>query len=149
MVWPASQQTLSNGLRRVNNVALQAKRMAQEVHDDSLAGDIVRSRLVGLMDTLSQAVFSWNQVKALPGIVAYTQEQYDNSMDVITEFTAMVDLATDLRQWIFDNFPMDSGSGALLSHTLSVTGQLSPLTFTTVQLAEFRTKAQSFIASIG
>jgi len=148
MTWPANKQTLVQAFTAANRAAIRAKSNTQTISNASAAGSINRDRLIDLQNQLNEAIVLWTQVKALSGIVAYAQDQFDDpALDVAAEFTAMVDAAVDLRDWIFNNFP--TNSGAALIKSLNISGTLTTLEFTTAQLSGFRTEADTFIATIG
>lgn len=150
MAWPASTQTLEKALANVNTQALAVKARLQQLVTDSAAGAVDRWRLVDVMRLLSQAIAMWNAASALPGMAAYAQAQVGNSqLDVATEFQSMVNAAQSLLNWIAANFPKDATSGAALVASLNADGTMTQLTFTTAQLATFRTNANAVIATIG
>lgn len=149
MAWPASTQSLDNAFTVSNNTANQLKSQTQSVRNNSVSNDTLRSNLISLQRNLDRGVDRWAIAKALPGIVDYVRDQFnDPTMDVATEFNAMVNAATDLRDWIHANMPTGAG-GAVLERSVNVDGTYTDLVFTSAQLADFRTEADTFIAAIG
>ena len=150
MAYPASTQTLHDTLGRVNRTALTTQRQVQQLRNDSAAGDTIRQRYIDLQRTLDQAIKEWNKAASVPGIEAYARDQLQNqTLDLATEFSAMVTAATNLRDWINTNFPRDATTGAVLLKTVDTAGTETPLVFTTAQTAGFRTQADAFIATVG
>jgi hypothetical protein len=78
----------------------------------------------------------------------YARDQFNNpALDIAAEFSAMQAAADSLRGWIDANFPRHA-SGALLMETCAADGTRSNMTFTSAELAAFRTQADAFIATI-
>ena len=148
MAYPASQEALASLFNRANAVALRIQDRAQLLVAKSLAGLTQRRELTDYQLDLDRAITLFNIAKATPGMPQYAKDQFDDqNLDIALEFTSMVTEATSLRDWIFNNFPKDVG-GAALIETLTINGVLTPLTFNTAQLQEFRDKAALLIASI-
>lgn len=149
MAWPASQQTLSDALMRGNRTALTIKNDVMSIRNASVSSDITRRTFVTLQRQLTSAIDIFNEIKNVPGILAFAREQYDDpTLDVGTEFNAMVSAAENLRDWIFANFPTDSGSGAILAETVDSLGNITQLVFTSAQLDAFRIQADIFLGTI-
>jgi hypothetical protein len=148
MPFPASQQTLKAGLDSAIATAASLQQFVSNARNASAAGNVGRFSILNLSRQLGDGVTSWNAIAALPGIVAYGQAQYGSALDIAGEFTAMVNAAAALRDWIIANFPKDVGSGAVLVYTVNASGQLTELQFTSAQLAPFRTQADTFLATI-
>ncbi|OGT57385.1 MAG: hypothetical protein A3E01_07090 [Gammaproteobacteria bacterium RIFCSPHIGHO2_12_FULL_63_22] len=150
MSYPASTPSLQSELGTADAQALKIKTMTIALRNASAAGPIGRQQVIEFVGTLSRAISAWNSTASRPGIGAYAQAQKGNgSLDVAAEFTAMVTEATSLRDWIGANFPKDVATGALLIYTVDASGTFTELTFTTAQLAQFRTRADALIATIG
>lgn len=120
------------------------------VSDASLLGPTPRLTILGVQQLLGNAMVIWGQSVVTPGLDQYAKDQLDNdTYDIVAEITAVVDAATVLRDWINTNFPRDGGSNAVLLQTADVNGITTNLTFSTAQLAGFRTEAAAFLATIG
>lgn len=149
MAWPASAQNLNNGLAMVNATANKLRGRVQTLSAASAVGATSRQQYLDLQRSLDEAISTWVAVAALPGIVAYAREQFDNpAMDVAAEFAAMRNAAITLRDWINTNFPRDATTQAVLVYTYSSSGVPTELTFTTGQTAVFRTQASAFTTTI-
>jgi hypothetical protein len=150
MAWPASVTTIRSAFDNVNAAANRCKALVQTARNQSAAGPINRSNVVSIIKELDRAIGIWNAAVAIPGMSAYARDQFANqAIDVAAEFTAMTAAAATLRDWIFANFPKDAVSGAALLSSIDAAGNETPLTFTTAQLATFRTNADTFTATIG
>jgi hypothetical protein len=150
MAWPASQQTLDDALTQTSSTANKIKSLTQTIITDSLAGDVPRRTFVDLQRRLQAAITAWNNAAAVPGIVQYARDQYDNqTIDIAAEFIAMRSAAESLRDWIFNNIPTDPTDGAVRLETISQFGVFTPIMVTTAQSAGFRTEANAFVATIG
>ncbi len=146
MAFPASEIRLSQGLDRACNHALHVRAKVSSLRAQS--GDVKRSVLIDIMRDLTQALVAWQQVAALPGIVAYAKAQWDDpELDIAAEFTAMVNAATALRDNIFSTFPKQGG--IWLVHSYDEAGVPTDAVFTPAQLSTFNGLADTLIAAIG
>ena len=151
MAYPASQlHPKFQDLLWSNDAARAVKTRLITVRDESLAGDVQRDTLRAVQRLLHMASERWNGIgERLPGVGQFAQDVInDPTLDVVAEFTALRTAAIDLRDWIHANFPTDSTSGVDLSYTSGSDGTLTPLVFTTAQLATFRDKADVIIGMI-
>lgn len=149
MAWPASTDRLERVLEGVDEKANQVKAHLQAIVSASEAGAIPRHRIINTMAMLTQAVAVFQAAASVPGLVQYAKDQKaDQALDVAAEFTAMVRACTALRDWILTNFPKDAGSGAWLAQSFDSAGVATELTFSTAALAQFRSNANSVIATI-
>jgi len=150
MSWPASTQYLIDALTKTNETALRLKTVSTNLKVQSLAGPVNRVDILNYLRKVSEAIERWNTAKNVNGIVTYVQDQFaDPSLNVSEEFNGMINAAMDVKDWIETNFPTDDTTGAVLTHSLDINGNLITLTFTTAQLGGFRTECDKLIASIG
>lgn len=150
MAFPASQQTLADALAAVSRTATSIRQRTVVVRNASAAGPIARQLVVDLQRALADAVAAWDAQASRPGLAAYAQQQFnDPTLDVAAEFGAMRAAAVKLRDWIHANFPRDAATGAVLVRTYDVNGVPTELTFPSAVLAEFRTRCDTFLATIG
>lgn len=150
MAFPTTTQTLSSALQDAFLTAIRIKAEVQRRRDLSAAGNTARVDYIALQANIDRAITLWNTSAATPGIGQYAKDQYnDPALDIAAEFTAMVNAAVALRQWVFDNIPKDAGTGALLIYTSDISGRLVPMTVTPAQTAGFRTACDAFLATIG
>lgn len=149
MAFPASQQTLAEALSIASAIATKAKGQVQALRNASAAGLTGRHAYLSLQARLSEAIVRWAELAATPGLGPYAQAQYGNaSLDIAAEFTAMRNAAIVLRDWVHNNFPKDSGTGAALVYSYTQDGTPTELTFTSAQTAGFRTQADAFISTV-
>lgn len=149
MSYPASIETLRRAFDGANGFSLTAKNKAQGLRTRSVSGPVERRLFLDLQQTLAQAITWWDRAKALPGMQAYARDQFQNqTLDVAAEFVAMTVAAASLRDWIFAVFPTDAASGAVLEKAVDINGTVTDLTFTSLQLAAFRTEADAFLATV-
>jgi len=148
MSYPASIQTTHDAFASINNTAIRIKQRVIAVRNASAAGPIPRQEVLNLQLDLDRASDVFTAPKPA-GLVQYTKDQFnDQTLDVVAEFTTMNNAAIQLRDWIFNNFPRDAGSGAVLAATVDQDGNRVELTFSTAQLATFRTHCDTFVATI-
>lgn len=152
MAFPASAPLLSDELAKALNEARRIRNLSTAIKAASLAGPVARFELVAYMAQLNRAVGIWNAARSTPNIADYAQQQLGNgALDVAAEFTAMLNATTALRDWVFNNFPKDSGaggSGAWLVYSYDSAGVQTSLTFATAELAQFRTNVDALLATI-
>jgi hypothetical protein len=149
MSFPASTELLATALGDAASLANGLKSTAQSLIASSAVGPTQRVVYLRFMGALARAIARWQTIAAMPGIGAYAQAQFGSgSLDVAAEFSAMRNAAIALRDWISANFPKDAGSGAQIAQVWNPDGSVTNLTFTSAQLAQFRTEAASFVATI-
>lgn len=149
MAWPASTTNLQNAFAITNKYALNLKSEAQRLSSDSSAGPVERYRLIDFQKNLDAAITAWAAASALSGITAFVRNEIGNpTLDVTVEFTTMRNAAIALRDWINTNFPRDATTQAVLEFTVAASGVRTALTFTSAQLATFRTHCSTFVATI-
>ena len=150
MAYPASTRTLQSVLDEINATALRVKANLTTVRNASAAGPIARQQILDVQRDLARGIERLTTLSATPGLAAYAQAQFNNpSLDIAAEFTTMLAAMNSLRDWVFQNFPKDAVSGAWLVVTYDANGVVTQLTFTTAQLAEWRTRVDAVLATIG
>ena len=148
MAFPASQQTLEDALAKVRQVALRIQSQAQNLRTRTVSESVAREDFVVLQRQLDDAIEVWDAATAVPGLLQYARDQYnDQTLDISTEYTAMRAAAIDLRDWIFNNIPTSAG-GAVELKTNTTAGDLVDILVTPAQAAGFRTEADAFTATI-
>lgn len=149
MAFPGTNSTLATTWSDACAQAAGLKSLATVISTNSAAGPIPRQTIIDFLRALATGIVRWQSAAETPGIVAYAREQVDNpALDIVAEFNAMVNAAIALRDWIVANFPKDAASGAWLVATFGSDGRPTSLTFTTAQLAQFRTNVGTFTATI-
>ncbi len=101
------------------------------------------------MRHITNAITSLEDTRVVTGLEAYVRTAHnDPTLDVDGVLATTVTELTALRQWVFDNFPKHSGSGAWLVSTFDISGQETRLELTPAQTAAFRTEVDDFLASL-
>jgi len=69
---------------------------------------------------------------------------------VVAEINSVIAAATSFRDWINTNMVRNTASqtSAVLLQSADINGVTTQLTFTSLQLADFRTEATAFLATI-
>lgn len=149
MAFPATQQILLEGFQQARSIASRVKTRVTRVRDLSAAGPINRFEVIKLVSLLSDSNTTLSSIASISGIGQFAQDQLDdNSIDIAAEFSTMNSAIIALRDWIVNNYPTDSGSGAWLVESYNNSGNSVPLTFTTAELVTFRTHCDTLIATI-
>ena len=139
--------TQAEGLIGAKNQARWVKGEAQNAVA-LLGGSVTSNQVFQMIDNLRSWVAYFNQVAAIPGIAAYAQAQYDNTgLDIVAEFTTMVNNIQACVDWVVANFPSDAG-GFIEAYKLNADGSRTPATFTSAQTAGLTTALNNLIASI-
>lgn len=137
MAYPASTKTLHELLTLADGEAIRMKSTVQQYRNASAAGPVQREAILKLVGWLDRAIGVWDAAVARGAdIVSYAQSQKGVTFNLGAEFTAMRAAAVDLRDWLAA-LNADTGS---YSELVNVSSD---------RLAEFRTKADAFIATVG
>ena len=144
----SSTASLEDALKQVTSYAGAIKQRTQGMLNNSNAGPVDGAAIINYLRDLIVAKQRMNDRASTPGLAAYAQTQYnDPTLNITTEYTAMVNALTATINWIRTNFPKE-GSGYLLYEQIDVDGVVSYRQFTTVQLATFRTQLSALLATI-
>lgn len=145
MAYPTD--TLDRVLDRLDERVARVKINASAVRTESLAGPVGSTRILGLYTLLRSDHTEITALSQTPGLATYVQQQKNNpTMDVVAEFTTMLNTLTTVVNWIAANFPKDA-NGFLLAQTLGADRPVDR-TFTTAELAGLRTQLDALIATI-
>lgn len=147
MAFPASQQTLADGLASIGREALNIKRYAQQVVAFSAVNVSSANAVLEVMGRLKSTIEAWDAAAAVPGIVDYAREQYDDpNLDIVSEYQAMRSAAVTARDFIIGAFP--KSNGFILKDTLTADGGITVRQFSSADLAPLRTHLNALIATI-
>jgi hypothetical protein len=151
MAFPSTAGTAPEALSvawvRAMSIAGAIKTDTQAIRAQSLAGDVGASRILNHLTFLADQKVALQAIAALPGIGAYAQAQLnDNTLNVATEFNAMISAMDAVRDWVIANFP--ASGGYIQAQQLQANGRTSDRQFTTVMLANYRTQLDALIATI-
>lgn len=145
MAYPTGM--LSFVLEDIDRTIASIKLTCQQVRAESLAGAVPSSRILDLFINLQGAKLQLNAAAAVPGLAQFARDQKNNpSLDVVAEFTNVVNTLTSVVDWINTNFPKDAG-GFLLAKSFSGT-LIVDRTFSTATLVNLRATLDSLIATI-
>lgn len=153
MPFPASNGssfplTLSDAWLAARNSAATIKQQATSVSSQIAAGSVSAQTIINLCSLFSNINVQLTQCAAVPGLVAYAQQQVNNpTLDVAAAFTAMQNALVACGSWIITNFPKDAGNN-LLAVQFGVQGQLQWNLFTQAQLAPLATLLTTLSATI-
>lgn len=146
MAYPTGM--LSFVLDGINSRAIKLKSYCQQLRTASAAGPVQSGQIISVYQSLRQDRAALVTASSTPGLAQYAKDQKNNQgLDIVAEFNAMISAIDTATAWIDANFPKDPGTGSLLERTLSSEGPVER-TFTTAQLAGFRTQLDSVIATI-
>jgi len=149
MAFPSgkAKRSLSKAFAMAVVTAARLKEKAEGIHATSLAGDIQRKEIMVFPTDIADALDLWASVRTLPGIGQYAKDQLDDqTLNLGTEFTAMVAACEGVRDWITANFP--NQGGFLLERSFDANGRMVLGTLSTAQTAGLRTQLDALIAAI-
>lgn len=150
MPFPSSTGTKGNtdakAFDGVQSVASLVKADSIALRGQSAAGPVgasaIRNYLTRLADNRVQLV----AYTAVPGIDAYALARTGDSA-IIAEYTTMLAAMDACLAWVITNYPKD-GSAYLLDTKFNAQGRTVDRTFSTAELATFRTQLDALIATI-
>lgn len=152
MAFPSSQgskpETLAQALDRITQAAGLVKQQAQQIRAASLSGPVGANNVITYVGDLADYRDLISRLASTPGLAAYAQAQYnDGTLDIVAAFNTMMTAIDATRSWVNTNFPKD-GAGNLLEKKFDANVRVQLNTFTTAQLAGFRTQLDALIATI-
>lgn len=140
-------QTLSVAWETARAVAGTIKLQTQSLRTQSAQGNVGASQILNHLTFLADQKVRLQAIAALPGIAAYAQEQVnDPTLNVATEFNAMVAAMDGVRDWVIANFP--ASGGFLQAQSFQADGRTVDRQFSTATLATYRTQLDALIATI-
>lgn len=146
MAYPTG--VLSTTLQQVDNTMIQLKDFAARQRDRMAAGSVPSTTILDdLFVRLRQAKTQLQSAASVPGLAEYARAQKSSdTLDVVTEFQAVVAAIDAVTAWITANFPKDA-NGFLLARTLGESGPVDRQ-FTSAATATLRTQLDALIATI-
>jgi len=152
MAYPLNIRRLSTALDIIENELWAIYASVNKLRTLAIAGDTARPLFIGLQSKITKSISSIDGVLAavdVPSLIAFAQEQYaDTNLDIATEFTSAKTAAIALRDWIYNNFPKEITTSAVLENTLTQDGDRVPLVFNAAQRAAFVAKCDTFLLTI-
>jgi hypothetical protein len=147
VAFPASQQTLADGLASIKREAVNIKRYSEQVVAFSASNSSSANAVLEALGRLKSTIEAWDAAAAVPGIVQYARDQHDDqALDIVAEYTAMRAAAVTARDWIIGAFP--KSGGFILKDTLTADGGITVRQFSSADLDPLRTHLNALIATI-
>lgn len=132
--------------RDIRNQARDIKSRSQSLRSQSASGPVGSVLIIEWYERVRGNRAAMAALASTPGLSTYAQTESNNgSYNVSTEYTAMVNAIDACLTWVTTNFP--ASGGYLQTHSF-VSGAYTPRTFSTADLATFRTVLDSLIATI-
>ena len=150
MAFPSSSAApnLASALIQAMNAAANVKSRTVSLSVASSSGPVSAGQILDYVTFLADAKLVFTSVSQVSGIAAYAQAQLGNpGLDIAAEFTSMTTALDSVIGWVQTNFPKNGG-GFLLAFTMNAQGRTVFRTFTTADLATFRTQLDSLAATI-
>ena len=148
MAFRASSVILSRAYIEVKNRALSLRNMAIGGQSDMTVGTVNSDYLLSLMGRLRDDYLRLEELRVIPGLVAYAKVQEDDAAyDISSEFAAMQNAAQAAVLWIKNNLPADV-DGYLLLHKTTADAALNPRDFGTAATAPLVTLLSALEASV-
>lgn len=139
--------SLGDGFQDAKNQAAWVKGIMQSALVN-LAGTVDANFIFQLVDNIRAAISLLNRDASVSGMGAYAQAQYnDNTYNVATEFTNMVNALNGVISWVVTNFPKDTGQ-FLQAYKINADGSRAPATFTSAQTAGLTSALNAAVATI-
>lgn len=155
MAFPSRSGTVQDDCerawRRARDLADQLKSETQFVRSASLAGTMTSTQALNYATRLADIKIGLQACAAVVGIQAYAQAQInDNTINVATEFNAMVAALDNVTSWLTVNFPKTSVTNELRAKLFSGdnSGRTVDVVFTSTSTSGFRTQLDALISTI-
>lgn len=128
MAFRAGSIILSRAYIEVKTRALSMKNRAISGQSD-MTDNVNSDYLIELMLALRSDYSRLEELRVMPGLVAYAKDQENDALyDIAAEFSVMQAAASAAVLWIKNNLPED-GSGYLLLYKTTADADLSPRSF--------------------
>ncbi len=151
MAYPTSRlrTVTARAFNDADSTALGLRRMAGSLDAELAAGPVTATLILDrLLAEMRSSRATLVASKTTPGILGYAQAQFsDLSIDLATEFAALIAAVDAVITWIVDNFPKDV-DGYLERYKIAPDGEVTDRTFSTAQTAGLRTQLQALFAAI-
>lgn len=143
MTVPASTQSLQDAFATGNREMLRVKSILEDISTQSLSQDVRVQRIVNALVALRQLETTLNTVISYGAdMLAYAQEQYRDPTFPAGDYITVRDNTTAMITWIESAM----ADGTAITQTLN--GVSVDNTYTTAQLATFRTHSATFASAI-
>lgn len=136
---------------RARDLASQMKLATQDIKTVSLAGTMTSSQVLDYATKLAEIKASLQACAAVQGIQAYAQAQInDNTINVATEFNAMIAALDNVTSWLLANFPKTPTTNELRAKLFAGdnSGRTTDVVFSAAATSGFRTQLDALLATI-
>lgn len=138
----------SEAFFQAKNLARGLKTTAQN-SIAAFAGTTNRDQVLALAMNLREWRIALAAASAVPGVVQFARDQYDDqAYDVAGSFTAMLNAIDGVIGGIFSAFPTAPSGGEVRERVLNADGSITMRTFTGAQLASLVSLLQTLDAAI-
>lgn len=150
MALPSLQKTVAEAWKSIQDTSRRLNKTTQSLRDTSASGPSKIDDHVRLQRLLKRSVDSLDIEVLVPELEAYVRDQVDDQgLDLATEYAAVKAAAEVLRLWIFNNVPRDAeDDNAMLAGTVDAAGERTQLTLSSAETVDFRTAADTLLASM-
>lgn len=137
--FPGNDDPLFDPWRRSKQHANSAKRIADAVIAESLAGSVGGKRIKDIREAYKVYANQLNTFSGVTGINAFARMVENKpTLDVNAKYTALIAAINAVRRWIHEEL-----AGQQLEDNQASDGTVTPPTFDTATLAPLRTKLQA------
>lgn len=151
MAYPTSRlrAVVARAFTNADSTAIRLRSMAGGLDGQLAAGPVTATVILDdLLAELRSSRVVLIASRDTSGVLAYAREQFDDpTIDLPTEFTALIAAIDAVITWIVDNFPTGTG-GFLERYQIAADGTLTDRSFTSAQTAGLRTQLQALFAAI-
>lgn len=143
-----TQQSPAAALALAKNRAGQVKGYCT-ILSGQISSTVNRDVVTSAASTLKGYRDELDVLKTVQGLAQYARDQEnDQAYDVAAEFNALVAAIDAVIAEIFLTYPTANPSGAVIERVLNADGSVTPLTFTSAQLASVKTLVDAVVVSI-
>lgn len=149
MALPSNQskpETLAEALEKFKAQTGSIKFNAQDIRGRSAGGPVSATDVVNYANGLRLGRIELTRLANLPGLGAYAAGEYP-TLNLASDYSACVAQIDATLAWIGNNSPK-AASGEILERKIDLGGVVTVNTFTTSQLATFRSQLDLLIATI-
>ncbi len=144
MGFRASTITQEEAWNKLRSSSLFIESQGEQISAESAAGPIRRTEVLDYAFKLRRAVNNWVVWAAVPGLQDYVRDQIRTpAADIEGEYRAMLSAANAMLSWLDNNLPAGG-------YSTRAGGEftLTPTTFTTADLNQFRNNITALNATI-
>lgn len=152
MAYPTSRlrKVLARAFTNADSTAIRLRSQAGGWDAQMAAGPVSASLILDdILADMRSSRATLIASRDTSGILGYAQEQFDDlTIDLPTEFAALIAAIDAVITWIVDNFPTSNPGNFLQRYQIAADGTLTDRSFSTAQTAGLRTELQALFAAI-